>query len=690
MTELYIYIFGTAYNVELSEGLAITLQKKFKDFKDLTSSKVPKTLPISLPNTPHNRAIFSNYQEINLIDGGINHLSDIKAELYLNGISIIDGNLQIFGLSKDKSTINISIYDKTVAIFEIFKTETVDQVDFSDLDYIITDARVVNSWSGLLNAGKTIYPLADNGQGFGYQDPDNAGTVIDITGAYSIDPNLLSPAFQMSEIVTRILDDAVDRTDLEGWNFPLITDDMFWFNNLKPEEAQASLIDLVSVANYSNYNFAIPTGGTIDAPLNKQEDPANMITGGALKAIHTGDYKIDTYAYLNANLTNIIGLAIEVDFYVNGVDTLNGFTFGSNNTFNHTHTFSLTIGDELTMKLKNVSGEDKAVIFTTIVPTITAIGTAGGALPSGIITANNFFKEINKGDFFRDLVKMFNLVVYIDSDDILQFTDYSTWLDSGTLVDISSNILERNYNILSPYKVLNKTLKLGYSEGEDYASNLYERLKQVRYGSGEFISNVPFLTNTLDAEVTYQPYVAVQLQNNKRGAVDIPNLTGIKNVGSPQDVEASAWGAKYIMYWNGLNLNGSGVSYKIGTTSTIEAPMFSNYKYEAFIDLDIVTTDSDLNFFFTSPPTESKLQFSAGFDSVNSNTLWNRFYKPFIAELYNPEAKVLEVEAVFLPYEFNEIEDNSKLVIDGVLFRILELNYSVKTYTAKLTLLKLI
>lgn len=691
MTELYIYILDKAYKVDLSEGINITLQKKFKDFKEITNTQIPKTLPITLPNTDNNKIIFSGYQNINSFRVGVNYLAEIKAELYLNGVSIIKGNLQILGLSKDKSIINVSIFDKTVDVFSILKNEVVSQVGFEDLDFNSTNDNVVDSWSGSLNSGKTIFPIVDNGQGFGYVNPEiNTITqIIDITTtSYSVDVLGLSPAFQLSEIVGRVLDDIVDRTEVTSWNFPLLEDDIFIFNNLKPTEAQTFLVDIYAKGFRDESVFNVYTGYYKWMGLSYYEGSPNLIdNSGNIVALNDGVYRF----IINLDAHPAIAPNAYMVFNVDGVD-ITTFEFGiGSNQSTQVFDYTLVAGEKVVFGLMPPPNEDQEFFESARLDVhVIAKGTAGLPISTGVIVANNYFKKLKKVDLFKELVKMYNLVIYVDEDDVLQLQNYSDFLNSGSILDISSNVLEKNYSILSPYEVLNKDFSFNYKDGTDYGNRLYTQLTQTKYGSGEFQSNIPFLTKKLKADVMFQPYLPVQLQNDKRGGVDIPNLTGIKNIGSPQDIEVTSYGSWYMMYWNGTRT--AGAIYRISTDSgtvknVIDAPIFSNYKHTAGTDID--TANNDLNFFFTHPPTESNFSFVTGFDPINSDTLWNRFYKPFIAELYSTDSKILKVEAVFLPYEFNEIEDNSKIVIDGVLFRLLDLSYSIMNYTAKLTLLKL-
>jgi hypothetical protein len=117
-------------------------------------------------------------------------------------------------------------------------------------------------------------------------------------------------------------------------------------------------------------------------------------------------------------------------------------------------------------------------------------------------------------------------------------------------------------------------------------------------------------------------------------------------------------------------------------------PYFSHYNIVS--NNAIQTTDNDLNWFFTSPPIESGYTFDASFDPLDSSSLVNLYYKEYIIKLYNEEAKILDASFVLLPNEFNEIQNNSKIIIDGVIFIILDLKYSVNSFTAKMRLLKII
>ena len=98
----------------------------------------------------------------------------------------------------------------------------------------------------------------------------------------------------------------------------------------------------------------------------------------------------------------------------------------------------------------------------------------------------------------------------------------------------------------------------------------------------------------------------------------------------------------------------------------------------------------DLNWFFTSPPVESGYTFDASFDPLDSNSLVNNYYKNYILKLYDPESKILDASFVLLPNEFNQIENNSRIIVNGTVFIILDLKYSLNNLTAKMRLLKVL
>ena len=682
MTELYIQIVDEVFPLDLAENIPITLIKTFKDYKNITNSTIPKTLPIKIPNSNNNREIFSDFLLINGANPETSYQTPISGALYLDGNKLISGRVQVLGFDDQNELIDLVLYNDEIDVFKILKNEPVSAVDFSDLDYTITDASVINSWSGGLNAGKTIVPIADNGQGFGYQDPNNPGTVVDITGAYAVDPKLLSPAFELNEIITRILDDVVNRTDITGWDFNAPTDDVFYFYNLKPAEAQTSPVDLTASGTMSDTNFSIPAGNSYDVDVIKSFDPADLISGGGIVAVHDGNYEIDITALLFPKSGTLADMYL--DAYIDGVFDSEVIDYSTGNS--NVVSIAMLTGEKLTFKIRNDKGTTFQGSSINANLRITAVGSGGLPIAGGIIYANNYFNKTLKADFFRDLVKMFNLVVYIDENNRLVFDPYETWVEAGSTIDLTDNVLETGYKILSPYDVLYKKLKFQFNEGNDYSNKVYARDSKIAYGTGDFVSDIPFLDKELDNTLSFSPYLRTQLQNNKRGATNLTNLYGIKNTTSPQDIDASAYNEKYLVYYNGF-ANG-GLAYNIGATSTQFVPYFSHYNIVS--NNAIQTTDNDLNWFFTSPPIESGYTFDASFDPLDSSSLVNLYYKEYIIKLYNEEAKILDASFVLLPNEFNEIQNNSKIIIDGVIFIILDLKYSVNSFTAKMRLLKII
>jgi len=687
MTQLYAVVFGEVIELDLIEGFNISISKKYKDLKNLTGATIPRSLTITLPNTATNKIVFDNYQRPELI-GSVNFTTNIKADLLINGVPLLKGTMQILKHNISANTLDVVLYDRTINAFDILKNETMDSLDFSDLDHNINATNITASWTGGLHSGKVVYPLTDNGEGFGYPNPTAPSTARNIrTSGQGIKSLFQVPAFNVKEIFSRLFSDIVTRVGLSGWTFDELNNldaDLFYINNIKPEEGQTAPIDLVSYGELTEiYEFEINTGSTRALKLYSKIDTANMLSAYKVTALHTGNYKFDLRGVVFWDMLkhiNITGCKIEV--YKNGAATGIKTDLGYTTSIDTSLTVGATTGDILEFKFVNNSGVTKYINTVSINVTITAVGSAGTPILSGICYANNYFRT-NKAEFLKDFIKMYNLVVYIDeATNYLKLVPYTDFIASGSAIDYTGKVLLDGYSIAPPYDAMYKNINLSFKESKDYNNKLYKEVNNLDFGGLKIASNIPFLTEDLNAEVSFSPYNRVQLQDSVFGVNTISNLYGIKNNNSPYDVKGEAWGEKYLAYYEGIAT--TSLNYYIDTTLVTTAPLFSNYLLSGG---QVVTSSRDLSFIYTMPPPKGGYIFNSSFDSANSSSFWNRYYKPYFDLIYNSNNKIVECELLMTPLEFYEINLNNTLLIEGVNYIILELIYNSSKQTAKAKLL---
>ena len=286
-------------------------------------------------------------------------------------------------------------------------------------------------------------------------------------------------------------------------------------------------------------------------------------------------------------------------------------------------------------------------------------------------------------DFLSDLFKMFNLVaqevrqddgsykIYIESLD--SYYKRGTAYDITQYIDISSSSVER----ISPYGIA----KFAFPEPKTFLAINQRQITGDDFGDVSFrVSDFDEGTNSSTSllfdggeykvEPKFEKMMYERLTsrtNNQQTNIQLGLYVNDNKENIPEPVVGDA-----LLFY----------TYKQNTSSAKE-----------YIEWD----DGDNSLYYNKPsnvkPDNSQtLHFNEEFDewtlATNPNSLFNKFYRNYIAGIYSPYARRINVTCYLPPLIFSKVKLNDTMIIDRIPFLIEKIKTNFKNGKTSLDLLR--
>lgn len=389
------------------------------------------------------------------------------------------------------------------------------------------------------------------------------------------------------------------------------------------------------------------------------------VTQDKYTAQRDGSHDFTLFADFNFshNAATFVSMTMRFSIYINGVfdkyigvvnsSTLVGATDRIQNTF--TFVQQLTTGDEVKIEydLSSVSttGTYTATFQQLTTTQWTCIEVPLLAATSNVLPALNIDKDLTAWDVVNAIISQCNGIVTRDGSNY-DITPWTTWIDDNAdVININDRIDESRDISIEPTSVTGaKSIRFTYEEGEDFYNQKYKELQGEQYGE-LFIADTgsDFATETYEIKIPFAAGVPVPM--------DGANLTIIKMIDSDGNLikntpmllslsDSTAWQSIILQdYFGGTVYTRSGIQSLNHWINTAN-PGFT----------------SDDNHFGTS------LTFFAASGYPN-NTLYERFWRRYVREVYGQNSRKLELSIKATPTEFSTWLLNEKLLYNGQYFR---------------------
>jgi len=676
---------GVATLVDLYENESISYSSNFNSVSEFTT-RGAFSREFRIPATKNNVDFFGQQYEPSLLNNDttqINVLRKIDATLSVNTLPIAEGHIQFKQAITQQGKMHefvIAFFGETVDLARSIGDKLISELDYTDLAHENSYENVNLINDGSLFDYAICYTLTDKGQNWSEDSTVTSRRIF--SSVNPIYTGELTLAVQAKWLMDKIINEAgftwsgdTLSNELNEMYIPYITNPLT-LGNIAADEAKFS-------AEYtSNQTFnltVIPFTGLYRKQLTgwvETFDPSSSFASNVYTS--QGNFNITFNADLFIEVaasTSVSTYDINLGITRGGIETIQPMTNGqgltniefdwnsSNQVYDPTaatiihavcnKTLEIQTGDEIRLYIYGHLGSQLTIDVNT--DSTFSISFVTGELQAQPI---NFIKnapELKQVDYLRDILKMFNAVLVPNPNmpnavEIIPMVEY---LGSGADYDWTGKLdLSKDIVLTPAADVRKRLLKWSYKEQGDFFNAKYKSAAQRVYGELRLTdAGNDFSTSDYTVELNF-------------GASPcdlIPNTTYIIPKYFNEKGEFMAPGAR-ILYRRAYEESAVVMVYDevAEDASFTVIPLLCHYQS---VPTEIGT--NDLNFGQEIPPHP--------IEAMPLHTLFDRYWRQYIAELYDDEQKIMEAYFQLGVTDVFGLKFNDKIWVKDSWWRVIEL-----------------
>jgi len=654
--------------LDVKEGTAFPLNFGVADIRDVSKRSGAFSKTIVLSGTKNNHNLLNHYYDVNIQTGDFNIDTLTKCSIIQNGIPILENAvLQLLSVNKKQDGANyeefveyeVLVKDDASDFFVKLDNSELTDLDFSDLDHVISSANIVSSWSHDVNDGYKYLLGYQNTSTYTLKEAKPAiyaKTYFDkifASQGFSYTWNTLS-VDRFDKLLIPFVGDV--KRDIYN-NYLVEATNTKTFSTLFNVPANAPLTNYTELVD--ELNIFNPTTGIYDTPFtlstgdsyNFQVDidySINLLNSSGATA-----YLIDQWAFVGgtANYSAMYirpfisisknGTEISVTYSDTISVPLTLTSASSTNIENRLKTFNIPVsgivaGDDLQVRigmhisvLPNANFNPNAMVWrssntspwgvpVTINSQMVANSIKIKVLPSSTtaISGTNINllgfvpSKIKQKDFLKSIFQMYNLYIESDKDNpnILNLTTRDNFVDSGVEKDWTYKLAKDSDQVLQFLPELTgKKIQLTYKQDSDEANKKYFDTTQEVFGQIEYTFDNEYIKGVDKKELIFSPTPLLQTPFN----AFVPSFSFAEPKVNLR-----------ILYDGGLKACNSFNLYDYGTTGQSG---LTSYPYAGHWD-DPLKPSFDINFGLCD------FYYYSGFQTTNNN-LYNQYWRRTIAQI---------------------------------------------------------
>tara|TARA_R100001530_G_scaffold89326_1_gene62213 strand:+ start:2224 stop:4992 length:2769 start_codon:yes stop_codon:yes gene_type:complete len=705
--------------LDLYEDEDIPLTLSVDDFKNSAEQVQSYSKAFNIPATKRNNKIFDNIFEITRADNGLvfNPYVKTKSVLKQDGFILFEGYLRLIDIQDKEGEIsyNINLYSEVVALADILKDKTFNNMSFEELEHDYDITSISRSWN---ESGLVMPYLYSDTSGFRsdydtvkypFVDWNHQMVVSDGSLGTAGNPQLtkLEQAFRPFIQIRYLIQRIFSETNLFSYTSSFIDSDDFkrlymdfnWgssedgpapntFNTLYQDDDQSSDYFI----NETSYNAAsklrFNTTGYGD---NTYWDNTNY---KYTSTVNNWEVECEFNIYLRSVATistysnevriakfNSLGQVLEVFAEDNN-------TIGAGNTKTFAGDFTTVLQSGEYIQAQSTTQTANKIKQSTIGFNCNIKFESSNQWADVFSMLNQARSDIGQWNFLKGLMTMFNLVsipdpsnpnniliepyrdIFMSSGDALNpnyFDNNSTELNWTPKVDVSEMKL-------TPLTELNKkTIFKFVEDDDDHAFNTYkEAVFGHLYGSKVYdASAYTILEGT--KEIVAEPFAATVIKPLMPQYNDIitPAVYAMNEDGTSSGFDNSS----RIMYNNGVKTTVSGYYIPAQNGGAAVASETEYLQFSHLTDVPTITTippaATDTNDFHFGA-----CQFvDAIIGNPTANNLFNLYWLPYFNELYNPDTRTMTMKVNLTSGDVNKFSFYDVVIIKNRKFRVNKINY---------------
>ena len=676
MQQVQLYIGDS--RVELFDDETITITQTLKNAKDVDKIFTDFTQSFTVPASKENNKIFEHYYNSDIVDG-FDARKKVAARIELNHILFKKGKIKLDGVNLKNNKAHayrITFFGNSIQLKDIIGEDKLNNLDLSafNTEYTASDIEAGLVLDPSQSGVDLIVPLITHSQRLYYDSSENTAVGSEVDNIEFVSTsvhrgvrwNQLKYALRVRKIVEAIETDYLTPNGLSfSTDFFTSTnaryDDLFmWLHRKSGLVENLEDETQIQVTGFSTGGdtYVNMTGTFLGMSVN----PANISTFSL--AITSSD--TDQYAIIIKNGGNVVFRS--------------DFVSGSQ-TFSYPAEYSYATGsyDVYVVPL------NLPVTISKIRWTVTHTQDGGGSFTfdSNNVTYNPDFAfvisqqipEMKIMDFLNALWKMFNLVAYIDENNVVQVDTLDNFYLSAASYDISEfvDVTETSVDVPLAYK----EIKFAYKDTGTILATKYNQIVNKEWGATYYNAGEESLTGGLyTVEIPFHHMQFERLKDNFTG-----NYTDIM-YGLFTDNNLNPYHKEPLIFYAELK---TGISYSfVENVERDNDPNSAKEKTSAILPsnsrvLDPATSTDNIH--FTAELSEWET------DTTLTNSLFETYHKSYIEDIFSNLNRLTKVTA-YLPLRIiRELTLDNRVIINGKTYKINSIKTNLQTGKSDLELL---
>ncbi len=646
--------------IDLFQDEVVKLTRQVKDVSDLSQARTDFTQQFTIPSSPTNDEVFSNYFEENIVLGNWNAYLKLDATIFIHGLPVFVGCVELSGVKYANGLArqyDIIFYGQAKNAFALFGEDTLIDVDWSELEHEVTAANITNSWQQNLLSGDVIWPIVDWHVGFTYSRSFQIVNNIARNDVGGVQINDLRPLIRIKKMLELCFDNInytlggtlLDRPEFEDWyvapmgvagpvqNYDnddakievtrgttTIPNTALATQTFKPIQFNTVVSDPLSLYNTSTYEYTVPFNGTFVI-----------------------EFEINIVSYAPSGL---YGQKVYISPVVNGnpIDTTFFITGTGVNTI--PYTIKLNQNDKLSIGLVWAYGG----VFTGAKFKIVQV-------PYSLNTTTLDLKWVMPTtkvvDFVRSFMQMTNSILVPVGDTSFELHNIEDWYGIGDDKDWTRYI---DIDEISHQKMdIPKAIIMSHAEGLDLANQEIISKFNRKFGIIDFSPAVDFARDEFIIETIFN----ISVPSVMREVNDVGNVVNITDLQIPVMLDKDNKPVQHPLT----------MFFYAGYDAVNYSYYFNGTQYTS---LAIVSPYSD------SPVAKTSYSLAYGLENVLSgnmalNTLFKLYYENYLSRYYSTKSRLVTMNAVIPVGEWLNLKLNDIIAVSGNYYRIQKIDYDI-------------
>lgn len=663
-----IYIEGRKADVNADIDSLITYA--IDDVKNFATRSTAFSKTVVLPGTARNNALFGNiFMPNNANDYdtmfqniGYNFNPAIAAKciVFTDKLQTFKGTIRMLEIIRDKRGIeyemalNGELTSLSVALSSGFLTD----LDFHEHNTTYTAENIIASWSNTPGSG-VYFPLIDY-------------------GTYSVnkkdwDIRTFRPALYVKEYIDKIFEAADFRYSCDLFNTDRFKRLIIPHNQKVLQSVGGNIMSADRTTTLTNI---LTNMGVTENRLTWQNFRGEIFSESTPENpqifTYTGSQPINTVINFiiegtrQNNIATLKGYIRKNEIPISEYDlTLNplGIEMVVPFIWSHAVEISLNAGDKIDWYFTTNNSSESSVYSLSVTRATLTIGTSSGttATPVGVGDSIDLFysipQNIRQVDFVSSIVKLFNLYMFESQfdDRLINIAPYIDFYD-GTVVNWTGK-MNRDVPIrIKPMSELNsKIYNFNYKADDDYYNDLYRKRYNEVYGSHTFDTQFEFASQQNKLELVFASTPLVGYVDEDKVYSTIFKRTGEGEEAKEEKIDSTI---RILLSTKIDSID----SWAIKDGEDVLATTTS-YGYAGHFD-DPNNPGSDLNF-----GVVKELFYTLRSGDL-SNTQFNIFWSPYMAEITDKDSKLLIAKFFLNAKDIFSLDFRKYIYVDGSLWRL--------------------